>query len=123
MEAFLALLASPGGIGAIVTLFGLVITKFVEFKLVKRKEKQDAEKQKQEREQNQQDYGSQFRTELRGEIKTLREELRKAEEDSDKWRVSYFELLEQFSSTKIELETALGKIKQQADEAGRKLGE
>jgi len=53
------------------------------------------------------DAASAFRTELRDEVKNLRDELRKVETDLDNWRAKYYELMEQFLKVKAELDAAL----------------
>jgi predicted nucleic acid-binding Zn-ribbon protein len=63
------------------------------------------------------DSGFKLRTELREELERLRDELEKTKDELDDYRAKYFSLMEQFSKTKIELETALYKIQQQASAA------
>jgi lysophospholipase L1-like esterase len=47
------------------------------------------------------DTATDFRNELRTDIKDLREELRKAEEELDKWRVKYYALMDEFIKYKM----------------------
>jgi uncharacterized damage-inducible protein DinB len=47
------------------------------------------------------DTATDFRNELRTDIKELREELRKAEEEIDKWRVKYYALMDEFIKFKL----------------------
>ena len=56
------------------------------------------------------DTATQFRAELREEVKNLREELRKVEDDLDKWRAKYYELMDQFIKVKDELDASLRAI-------------
>lgn len=56
------------------------------------------------------DSAATFRTELREEVKNLREELRKVEDDLDKWRGKYYELMDQFIKVKGELDASLRAI-------------
>lgn len=65
------------------------------------------------------DSATAFRNELREEMKTIREELRKAENELDEWRDKYYLLLEQFSRAKIERDDALHKIQDAADQAAK----
>ena len=43
------------------------------------------------------DFASKLRTELRDDIKTLREQLRQAEADVDIWKAKYYDLIEKDS--------------------------
>lgn len=63
------------------------------------------------------DAASSFRNELREEVKNLREELRKTEQELDAWRSKYYALMDEFSKAKIERDNALQKIQDMADEA------
>lgn len=83
-QAWLALL------GALLGGSGL---KFVEHWLSRSKIKEDA--------------ATQMRTELREEIKGLREELRTVEDELDKWRGKYYELMDEFMKAKGDLAEAL----------------
>jgi predicted nucleic acid-binding Zn-ribbon protein len=83
-QAWLAL------IGALLGGSGL---KFVEYLLNRSKSKEDA--------------ATQMRAELRDEIRGLREELRKVEDELDKWRAKYYELMDEFMSAKVDLAEAL----------------
>ncbi len=93
-QAWLAL------IGALLGGSGL---KFIEHYLSKPKIKEDT--------------ATQFRNELREEMKTLKEELREAEKGLDEWKIKYFTLLEEFSRAKIERDEALHKIQEAADQS------
>lgn len=42
------------------------------------------------------DTATEFRNELREEVKTLREELHRAEEEIDKWRDQYYTVMDEF---------------------------
>src|ERR1044072_4262498 len=55
------------------------------------------------------DAATQMRTELRDEIKSLREELRTVEDELDKWRGKYYELMDEFMKAKGDLAEALRK--------------
>ncbi|UUG69477.1 hypothetical protein SEA_SHAM_172 [Streptomyces phage Sham] len=83
-QAWLALL------GALLGGSGL---KFVEYWLSRSKVREDA--------------AAQMRTELRDEIKGLREELRTVEDELDKWRGKYYELMDEFMKAKGDLAEAL----------------
>lgn len=83
-QAWLALL------GALLGGSGL---KIVEYWLNRSKVKEDA--------------ASQMRTELRNDIKGLREELRAVEDELDKWRGKYYELMDEFMKAKGDLAVAL----------------
>jgi len=83
-QAWLALL------GALLGGSGL---KFIEYWLSRSKVKDDA--------------AAQMRTELREEIKGLREELRTVEDELDKWRGKYYELMDEFMKAKGDLAEAL----------------
>lgn len=83
-QAWLALL------GALLGGSGL---KFIEHWLSRSKIKEDA--------------ATQIRTELRDEIKGLREELRMVEDELDKWRGKYYELMDEFMKAKGDLAEAL----------------
>lgn len=69
------------------------------------------------RNQRTDDTATKLRDELREEVKSLREELRKVEADLDTWRGKYYELMEQFLAVRADLETALRTIKTSAAEA------
>jgi predicted nuclease with TOPRIM domain len=56
------------------------------------------------------DSATQFRTELREEVKNLRAELRQVEDDLEKWRDKYYELMDQFIKVKGELDASLRAI-------------
>jgi chromosome segregation ATPase len=92
-QAWLALL------GALLGGSGL---KIIEYWLNRSKVKEDA--------------AAQMRTELREEIKGLREELRTVEDELDKWRGKYYELMDEFMKAKSDLSEALRRAKNQADE-------
>lgn len=83
-EAYLALAGAVFGGGGL---------KVIEYWLTKSKSKDDS--------------AAQFRTELREEVKNLRQELRKVEDDLDKWRGKYYELMDQFIKVKGELDASL----------------
>jgi predicted nuclease with TOPRIM domain len=83
-EAYLALAGAVFGGGGL---------KVIEYWLTKSKVKDDS--------------AASFRTELREEVKNLREELRKVEDDLDKWRGKYYELMDQFIKVKGELDVSL----------------
>lgn len=93
-QAWLAL------IGALLGGSGL---KFIEHWLSRPKVKDDA--------------ASSFRNELREEVKNLRDELRKTEQELDAWRAKYYALMDEFSRAKIERDNALQKIQDEADHA------
>lgn len=42
------------------------------------------------------DTAANFRNELREEVKTLRDELRKVETELDSWRAKYYELMDEY---------------------------
>jgi len=90
-EAWLAL------IGAVLGGSGL---KIIEYWLSRSKVKEDT--------------AAQMRTELRGEIKNLRDELRSVEDELDKWRGKYYELMDEFMKAKGDLAVALQNAKDQA---------
>lgn len=85
-QAWLALL------GAVIGGSGL---KIVEYLLSRSKVREDA--------------ATQMRSELRDEIKVLREELRTVEDELDKWRGKYYELMDEFMKAKGDLAEALRK--------------
>lgn len=77
-QAWLAL------IGAILGGSGL---KVIEYWLNKSKTKDDT--------------ATDFRNELRTDIKDLREELRKTEEELEKWRLKYYQLMDEYIKFKL----------------------
>ncbi|WNN94743.1 hypothetical protein SEA_PHREDRICK_184 [Streptomyces phage Phredrick] len=91
-QAWLALL------GALLGGSGL---KFIEHWLNRSKVKEDA--------------AAQMRTELRDEIKVLREELRTVEDELDKWRGKYYELMDEFMKAKGDLAEALRKAQEKSN--------
>jgi len=91
-QAWLALL------GALLGGSGL---KFIEYWLSRSKVREDA--------------AAQMRTELRDEIKVLREELRTVEDELDKWRGKYYELMDEFMKAKSDLAEALARARNQAN--------
>ncbi len=91
-QAWLALL------GALLGGSGL---KFIEHWLNRSKVKEDA--------------AAQMRTELRDEIKILREELRTVEDELDKWRGKYYELMDEFMKAKGDLAEALRKAQEKSN--------
>jgi predicted nuclease with TOPRIM domain len=90
-QAWLALL------GAVIGGSGL---KIVEYWLSRSKVRDDA--------------ASQMRSELRDEIKVLREELRTVEDELDKWRGKYYELMDEFMKAKGDLAEALRKAQSES---------
>ncbi len=68
------------------------------------------------------DSGFKLREELRTELTRLREELDKTEKDLDEYRKRYYDLMEVFTQTKIDLENALNKIQQQTTQAQNTIG-
>lgn len=62
------------------------------------------------------DAALQMRTELRDEIKGLREELRKVEDELDKWRGKYYELMDEFIRAKSDLAIAVRDVTNRASE-------
>lgn len=61
------------------------------------------------------DAAAQMRTELRDEIKGLREELRTVEDELDKWRGKYYELMDEFMKAKGDLAEALRSVANRAN--------
>ena len=61
------------------------------------------------------DAAAQMRTELRDEIKALREELRTVEDELDKWRGKYYELMDEFMKAKGDLAEALRNVQNRAN--------
>jgi hypothetical protein len=59
------------------------------------------------RSKTQDDSAAAMRTELREEVKNLRDELRHVEEQLDLWRGKYYELMEEFMKAKGDLAEAL----------------
>lgn len=121
--ALVTFFTSAPGVGILGGIGSLGVAKYFENKLDKRKAKQEAARLEQEKQKQDQDYGSKFRDELREELKTLREELKKAEAEADEWRGKYYDFMQQFVTTKLELDTALAKIKQEAEGAQKTIGE
>lgn len=91
-QAWLAL------IGAVLGGSGL---KIIEYWLSRSKVKEDS--------------ATQMRVELREEIKELREELRTVEDELDKWRGKYYELMDEFMKAKGDLAEALRKAQNTAN--------
>ncbi len=56
------------------------------------------------------DSATAMRNELREEVRGLREELRLAEDELDKWRGKYYELMEQLMKVKGDLAEALRRV-------------
>jgi len=121
IEALVAFITSAGGAGLAGAVGVAAITQFVQSKLEKRKARLEQARIEADKKKTDQDYGTSFRNELRDELKTLREELRKAEEDTDKWRSKCYEYMDQLVTVKGELELALNKIKAEAQEAQNRL--
>lgn len=88
-------------IALIGTIFGGVGLKAVERWLNRSKERDEA--------------AAKYRDELREEVYRLREELRKADADIDKWREDYFNLKNEFITIKLELAEALRLIKERTE--------
>lgn len=61
------------------------------------------------------DAAAEMRTELREEIKGLREELRSVEDELDKWRGKYYELMDEFMKAKGELAEAVRNAQNKAN--------
>jgi predicted nucleic acid-binding Zn-ribbon protein len=57
------------------------------------------------------DAASQLRNELRGEIRSLRDELKNVEDELDKWRGKYYELLDEFVRAKGDLAAAVRNLR------------
>lgn len=64
---------------------------------------------------------TQIRKELRDEVLSQREEISRLEIQVDAWREKYYELRDEFSRIKAELESALIQIKREARIASEKL--
>ena len=60
------------------------------------------------------DAAAQMRVELRDEIKVLREELRTVEDELDKWRGKYYELMDEFMKAKGDLAEALRRAQEKS---------
>lgn len=60
------------------------------------------------------DSATELRNELRAEVRGLRDELRTVEDELDKWRGKYYELLDEFIKAKGDLAEALRKAQDQA---------
>lgn len=61
------------------------------------------------------DSNLQLRTELREEVRTLRGELRTVEDELDKWRGKYYELMDEFMKAKFDLAEALRRANEEAN--------
>lgn len=59
------------------------------------------------------DSATELRNELRAEVRGLRDELRTVEDELDKWRGKYYELLDEFIKAKGDLAEALRKAQGQ----------
>lgn len=58
-----------------------------------------------------------MRTELRDEVRYLREQLKEAEDEKERLRENYYKLRDEFSVIKNDLDQALQRLKEQAEEA------
>lgn len=67
------------------------------------------------------DEASKLRDELRIEINAQREEIRALETEVNKWRADYYDLRDKYSTLNTEYLIALEKIKQEAEEAAKRL--
>lgn len=94
MEVTTALIAVIG------TIFGGAGLKIVESLLLRRKDKDTT--------------ATDLRTELREDIRYLREELKKAETELDEQRRKHLELMQEYLDVKSKLDEALSEIKEQA---------
>lgn len=83
----------PTIIALIGTLFGGVGLQFTGHLLGRRKQRDDT--------------ATALRGELRAEIDSLRQELRKVESEVDVWREKYYTLLDQFVKVKTQLERTM----------------
>lgn len=90
---------------------GLEVVKFLLSKSATKKKQEEVEVPKANASAD--EIRDNIRDELRGDVKTLREELRKVEEELDTWRGKYYTLMEQFLIVKSDLERALQKIKEE----------
>lgn len=99
----------PAWIALIGTLFGGVVLKVTEHWLGKTKSQSDDAKQ--------------IREELRTQITSQKEEIKSLEDEVNEWRSKYYDLRDSYIKVQTELQIALEKIKREAEEADRKLGE
>lgn len=99
----------PAWIALIGTLFGGIVLKVTEHWLGKTKSQSDDAKQ--------------IREELRSQITSQKEEIRSLEDEVNEWRSKYYDLRDSYIKVQTELTIALEKIKQEAEEADRKLRE
>lgn len=81
-ETLMDWITNPAFLALIGTIFGGAGLKIVEKVLNKDKVKSD--------------IATEIRNELRGEVGTLRDELRRVETELDDWKAKYYELLDQF---------------------------
>lgn len=106
--AFLAHV-DPAWIALVGTLFGGVVLKVTEHWLGSAKAQSDDAKQ--------------IREELRSQITSQKDEIKSLEDEVNEWRSKYYDLRDSYIKVQTELTIALEKIKQEAEEADRKLRE
>lgn len=99
----------PAWIALIGTLFGGVVLKVTEHWLGRNRTSSDDAKQ--------------IREELRSQITSQKEEINELEDEVNEWRSKYYDLRDAYIKVQTELQIALEKIKREAEEADRKLGE
>jgi len=102
---------SPEVIAAVVALFSGLSLKSIQHWLGRSKEREDT--------------ATEFRKELREEVKNLRGELKGVEDELDEWRTKYFALIEECNKVKLDRDTALAAVAslQHAAEDARKATE
>lgn len=89
---------NPAVISLVAAIFGGAGLKVIEYFLTKSVRKDDT--------------ATQMRKELRDEILSLREQLKRAEKELEEFREKYFNLQEEFSKLRIDLSNQLGQIRQ-----------
>ena len=91
-------------IALIGTIFGGAGLKVIEALLNRSKNKMDERK-------SEADIATGMREELRKEVASLKDELRRVEGELDTWRQKYYDLLEQFIQVKNSLDASLVQIR------------
>jgi len=116
LTTLLGLITSAPGLGVLGGIVTVFITKRVDNVIDKRKANAEKIRLDQEKEKVGLDYGTQLRTELREELKVLKEQIRLTEAEVDEWKGKYFDQISKITITEGELTNVKFKLERTQQE-------
>jgi len=116
LTTLLGLITSAPGLGVLGGIVTVFITKRVDNVIDKRKANAEKIRLDQEKEKAGLDYGTQLRTELREELKVLKEQIRLTEAEVDEWKGKYFDQISKITITEGELTNVKFKLERTQQE-------